>query len=1118
MANQILSSSFRFYQSANADAESIKEDFLIRLKEFEIIMEDIRRNPMKGSVQHYLLLGRRGSGKSTLLKRIQVEVDTDKKLSKTHIAINLAEEQANIYKLHDLWEEIIQELEDRGIAVEKPEWDENEQAYSRSLFTAIHKAIEKSNKKIILLLDNIDRIFENLQSDAALLREYLLNFDDIKIIGGSTKMTEHFWKYNQPFYEFFRVLELKPLTGEEIKKLLLYWSEKLTLPQLKDFVEKRTGQLETVRILTDGLPRTLQFFVNILLTRTQETGYEYLRLIMDHATPLYQERLNGLPPAQRKVVLKMAFLWEAGGAKEIAAVTHMDNKVVSAQLKQLCDKGITEKIETKTKNHLYRLAERFFNLWLIFTQGSPQEKRKAKCLTIFLENFYEAEELKNLAFSHLVMIKDGRMAPNKAALLTKAFAQSKHISFGMRDQLISSTLELKGVDKELAAQLPFTTKTIWEKIEIFVGKQEWNSALKIVENVEQEDGIKDLLLGRIYFSWKNFNEAEKYFLIAKSKGFQYAAKLLVLIYINQQKFDLAEKYYESIINKEDVDFIDIVASLYKEAGKSDLAEKYYLLAVEKGNVDAINNIAIVYDESGKTELAEKYYLLAIDKGNIDALNNIATLYDELGKADLAEKYYMMAIERGYLDASNNLAVLYSEQKKFDSAEKYYKMAIEEGNIDALNNIAILYKELQKKELAEKYYVMAIERGHLNASNNLAVLYSEQKKFDLAEKYYKMAIEEGSIDAFNNLASLYKELKKIDLAEKYYLIAIEKGNTDAFDTLAGLYIELEKFDLAEKYYLIAIEKGEINGFYNLAILYENQKKIDLAEKYYKLSIDNGDTDSLFGLADFYHNQKKLDLAEKYYLLSIKEGDIDAFCGLGNLYQDQQSFELSEKYYLLSIEKNDTDAMFYLGTLYYDYEKFDLAEKYFLLAVEKGDTDAWDGLGDVYRKKNEFKLAEKYYQLAIENGIRRSLFGIANLYYNNNLKKDKSLSYINEHFLLNPSDELSANLRIAIHLWVGEIKLAHGYFMDLVKEKKYTHFSTTLIHLLIHKQINFVLNLFSNEEYGNDFMQQFQPVYYAAGILNNKDENFVLKIPPELLETVNVILEDIRKGQELFYGNK
>lgn len=1051
MADQILNPGFRFYQSANTDAASIKEGFIIRLQEFEIIMEDIRRNPMKGSVQHYLLLGRRGSGKSTLLRRIQIEMDSDKELSKTHIAINLAEEQANIYRLYDLWQEIIQELSHKGVVVTEPEWEEDEQSYSRKLFQAIHLAVEKSRKKIVLLLDNIDRIFENLQEDAALLREYLLNYDDLKIIGGSTKMTEHFWKYNQPFYEFFRVLELKQLTSEEIKKILLYWGKKLGLPQLQEFVERKSGQIETVRILTDGLPRTLQFFVTILLTRSQESGYEYLKLIMDHVTPLYQERLNGLPPAQRKVVLKMAFLWESTGSKELASATYMDSKVVSAQLKQLCDKGIAEKIETKTKNHLYRLAERFFNLWLIFTQGNPQEKRKAKCLTIFLENFYDAEELKTLAYSHLSTLKDGKIAPNKAALLTKAYAQSKYISSSMRDELIRQTLELKGIDIELKEQLPLTTYNIWKKVQDLIKTKEWNAAIKMLDNFEQDDGLRELLLGYIYSDWKKLEDAEKYFLLANTKGNFAASRLLGSLYEYQEKFDLSEKYYLEASEKGDNDSIYSLARLYELLEKFNLAEKYYLKAIKRGDIESLNDIALIYENTKKYKLAEKYYLEAIEKGHIGALNNLGLYYKEAGKRELAEKYLLLSIDK--------------------------------KNVESLNNLANFYVEENKKELAEKYYLQAIEKKDHTAVLGLAHLYESEEKFELAEKYYLQAVEKNNKSALYLVGMFYKNQNKNDLAETYFLQACEMDNADAMFVLATMYEDQKKFDLAEKYYLHAVEKDDSDAMFCLAALYEDQKKFELAETYYLQAIEKDDTDALYSLASLYEDQKKFDLAEKYYLQAIEKGDTDSICWLGFLYMDQ--------------------------------EKFDLSEKYFLMAVEKDNNNAYFGLGNIYEIQGKFEVAEKYYLIAKDKGISEALYAISNFYYNNNFKKTEALTYINEYCLLNSENELAANLKIAINLWNGNIKQSNDDFLELAKNKKYEHFETTLMHFLIHGQINFILNFFIDKEYGNDFMELFQPIYYASGLLKDSNENFALKIPPELLETVTQIIASIKRLHEFYY---
>ncbi len=681
MVSQTLQTDFHFYQSANADAEKIKNNFLIRVHEYEVIIDDIRRNPMKGSVQHYLLIGRRGSGKSTLIKRLQVEIDTDKELSKTHVAVNLAEEQANIYKLYDLLEGIIDELNFNNIAVEQPEWEDNMHAYSRKLFAAIHGAIEQSGKKVVLLLDNIDRIFENLQEDAALLREYLLNYDDIKIVGGSTRMTEHFWKYNKPFYEFFRVLELKPLSSIEIRTLLLNWSERLNLPELKDFVEDKPGQLETIRILTDGLPRTFQFFVNILLTRTQETSYEYLRLIMDSVTPLYQERLNTLPPSQRKIVLQMAFIWESAGAKEIAEATKMDSKVISAQLKQLIDKGIAERIATKTKNHLYRLSERFFNLWLIFTQGSPKEKRKAKYLTIFLENFYDAEELNNIAIEHLKALESGSINSNSAALLTKAYAQSKYIDSILRDLLINRTLELKNVAEDLKEQLPETSKKIFEEVKELVAKVKYNEGIKKAELIEQEDGLREYILGMIFEVSDKTKEAKLYLDASLKKGYAESAFFLGNLYYNSQEYEKAKQYYDQTAqlgyNAELVaNSILMLAEVYFHLGGYNEAERLFSEAIDKGKEEAILRLGSFYLVTDRKELAERNFKIAIEKKIPLSSAHLAFLY-YYNNIDKAKAVDLLEAERNYLDINEYNSAFEALKIKIDAwTGNFKKLKIE----------------------------------------------------------------------------------------------------------------------------------------------------------------------------------------------------------------------------------------------------------------------------------------------------------------------------------------------------------------------------------------------------------------------------------------------------------
>lgn len=576
------------YQNANNDSTSVRRNFIVRTAEFNLIMSDLRRKKIKDPLQHELLLGRRGSGKSTLLRRIQIEIMEDPALNEHYIAINLAEEQAGIYRLSDLWYEVLQEI----MLQTKQRLDlrafssfQSNQEYTRYLYDEIHKILVAHQKRAVLLLDNLDRIVENFDDDGHLMRETLLNYNDLQLVGGSTRMDEHFWKYDQPFYEFFRRHRLEGLTFEEIHQLLNQWSEALSLPQLKDYALKNRGKIEALRILTDGLPRTLQFFIKIFLQNSPLTGFDHIRQTMDFASPLYQERLNNLTAPQRKIVLEMAFIWEACSIKQLVDACRMESKLISSYMKQLNSYGIVEIIPTSTKNHLYRLSERFFNMWLIVTQGNPDQKRKARYLTIFLETWYDAHEIQSLARAHAQSLKDKKMGYDQAAVLTKAFSQSKYIGVEERDSLLDLTYQLSDCRPE-KGDLPKKYEELSTTINMLRENGNFTKAFEVVDEIEnEEDGHKFTIKGYLYTELGNLEEAKKHYLLAIEKGNTTASFNLGLLYHNQ--------------------------------GKEKKAEILYLWGIERGETNSLHNLAVLYFKSSKNKYKALEYISECNKFNPD---------------------------------------------------------------------------------------------------------------------------------------------------------------------------------------------------------------------------------------------------------------------------------------------------------------------------------------------------------------------------------------------------------------------------------------------------------------------------------------------------------------------
>jgi hypothetical protein len=383
------------YQSAKLSDEQIIDNFVVRTKEFERVMADIRTTEKGSSFQHYVFVGRRGSGKSTLLRRIQAEVCTNPELKEKFIVANLSEEQAGIYKLYDLWDYVMRDLRNIGFELPEIDWQEYQddlKEYTKVLYRAIHEFLQKEDQRLILLVDNIDRIFKNIGKDGNLLREQLMNFNDVRIIGASTIMAEDFWRYDMPFYQFFSIKRLEPLSMEEIKMLLEHWAKANNNPEIAKLAQKHTGKIQAVRMLTDGLPRTMQLFVDMLIHRDDQQGFDYLRRIIDNATPIYQERLSQLSHQQQKIVAELSFFWEAASVEQLVPVCKMTGKNISAQMSQLVKARIVEKVMRSSKNNLYRIEDRGFGFWMLLTQGSSMQKDSSSDLMAFLENFYSFVE------------------------------------------------------------------------------------------------------------------------------------------------------------------------------------------------------------------------------------------------------------------------------------------------------------------------------------------------------------------------------------------------------------------------------------------------------------------------------------------------------------------------------------------------------------------------------------------------------------------------------------------------------------------------------------------------------------------------------------------------------
>ena len=407
------------YNPGNQTPQELIDGFVIRKKEFEALFRDIQNDSMKHPAQHAIIQGRRGSGKTTFLLRLCYEVQRDTALSSWLVPIAFSEEQYSIRTLYKLWEHIAIALENEHeefadlpdameAKIDAPDYEE-------ICFNLLTASLHEHKKKLLLLIDNFGDMLQKLdEREQHRLREVLITSSDIKIVGASSMALESTYDYSKPFFEFFKIIELGGLTKEETTTLLLALGEHYKKDRTKTIVARKPGKIEALRRLTDGVPRTMILLFEIFVDDEDGDSFKDLEMVLDRVTPLYKHRMDELSAQQQELVDIIALQWDAVAVKEIAQKTRMESKAVSAQLRLLEKNKIVIKKTTSTKNHLYQISERFFNIWYLMRYGRKREKNQVLWLTRFLEEWCDREELIERA--------QGRLKSSQRAMLNEPSA------------------------------------------------------------------------------------------------------------------------------------------------------------------------------------------------------------------------------------------------------------------------------------------------------------------------------------------------------------------------------------------------------------------------------------------------------------------------------------------------------------------------------------------------------------------------------------------------------------------------------------------------------------------------------------------------------------------------
>jgi len=617
--------------------------FVVRDDEFNEVFDDIKNSDYSVPTQHYIIIGQRGQGKTTLLRKLHIEIAQDKELSKFLVPVKFAEEQYQIRDLCRLWEEVadylqtIYENEFDGV-LDRMEEHFEDYDYDLQCFSYLEKELKEKGKKVILLVDNIDELLGKLkEKEQRRLREILVESNSFRIIGGSTKMLEQHFDYGKPFYEFFKIVKLQGLNKEESLTFLRAIGEGEQKEKIEKIIQNEPARIETLRRLTGGVPRTLVMLFDIFLD-DGGNAFDDLLKILDEATPLYKHRMDDLPPVLQDIVHAMAINWDGMYAKEIAKKTRLESKVVSAQLKQLERKyGIVESEAVGKKNKIYKIQERFFNIWYLMRFGRKKDRQRVEWLVKFLESWCTPNELEQRSKKLIENIKDGSVSESYAYHMSEALGYCG-INFELEQEMKDVTKKyLESVNSEFVKDMTKSDTEILLEFMLLDLDQDYDLSLKMLEKIKYNTKEIEEFKQRTLENQKNYRELWKPLLLDDEKK-------LVSKYKNKYVWSTLligrERFEESVTV-----FLEIVDYCYMENIEIDFSI-YFMLLLGKGQTyklkELFENEKYNFKEKSKViwyaiiSLFKEEYADEVKKMGTELVN---TVEEVLMKSDKITKYY-----------------------------------------------------------------------------------------------------------------------------------------------------------------------------------------------------------------------------------------------------------------------------------------------------------------------------------------------------------------------------------------------------------------------------------------------------------------------------------------------
>ncbi len=1000
---------FAVYNPAILSDEDFLAGFVARRELAEKLINRLREVTLDNVAQHRLIIGQRGMGKTSMLRRISLGIREDPELSKVLLPLNFREEQYNVHNLHVFWSNCLDALGDlfekegnrnlasqvdRDVVMLSRKVDDLDGALALEVFKGW---CSKVGKRPLLLIDNIDLIFDGLAKQDWTLRRILQEPGGIVVIGATCSFLEATAKIEAPFYDFFQIELLEKVTYTEMITCLRSLARERGAQGRKvlHLLDGDPARIQSLYDLTGGNPRTLVLLYLLLEMDTDGDVMGDLERLLDQVTVLYKARVEDLPPQSRVVLDAVALNWNPITVSSISETTGIEATSVSSQLDRLQKLGIVEKVTLSTPAPTgYQLGERFFNIWYLMRNASRRLRNRLRWLTEFLRRLYSPQQLSSMACDFMRSPSgDGHSAGMYCLALADAVGDSS-----LRHALHHfATSQLDDYSQEIRTKL----EEIVDLSDLDKTTLEMKELKRRVLNCQR--------------NWGSSSAEEFWNLLGGSVSISKGEKQRII----------------SDLPSLPVDEINRIVSIYKD-GEAKINKSIGLTgifdelrtALREGIINEpgdLNHAQAAANYFGSDEIlaviihfVDENKINSLDKCKLNEISDaLSNLFNESKKELNSLCYY----KYGWF-------LVYSS--RFDDAEAAYRQSIEKdkNNYRPWSSLGyVLHKHLGRFEEAEFAYRRAIELNPKlsNPWNNLGILLRDNlRRYEDAEVAFRKSIEiiPKKVIFWNNLGNLLKnQFKRYSEAEIIYRQAIEIDPKAAYIwcNLGDLYqCCLEKFEEAEAAY---------------------RKAIEIDSEYSRPWDNLGDL--------LQHRVMRYEEAEAAYKKAIEIDPANAFPwnSLGWLFQEHfDRYEEAETAYRKAIEINPKidEPWNGLGWLLQErFGRYEEAEAAYRKAIDIDPENAatWNNLGDLLHDHlGRYKDANEAYRRSVELSPRdiRSWTSFGNLLYDHLGDKEQAEIAYKHEFDLSP-DEIAPKVNLAYLLMSDPNRSSEAelYYEEAVK---------------------------------------------------------------------------------------